>query len=123
MTSFTPAFGLKNRHFQTLYPAFFRKITQPKTTTEIFELDDGDFVECTWSDKPLHNDRDIVVLFHGLEGSYKSPYISGHVVFVGGSVLKPHYWLEEWIVNFLVLFKKMIYIKKFIKSKKKKQTL
>jgi len=74
---FKPAFGLKNRHLQTLYPAFFRKQIQPKTKTEVFELDDGDFVECFWCEKPPTDDRDIVILFHGLEGSYKSPYIQG----------------------------------------------
>ena len=77
MSEFKPAFGLKNRHLQTLYPAFFRKKLLVKTTSEIFELSDGDFVECFWCEKPPTDDRDIVILFHGLEGSYKSPYIQG----------------------------------------------
>ena len=77
MSEFKPAFGLKNRHLQTLYPFFFRKQVQPKTQIEMFELSDGDFVECFWCEKPPTDDRDIVILFHGLEGSYKSSYIQG----------------------------------------------
>ncbi len=77
MKKFKPAFGLKNRHFQTLYPALFRKQIQLQTHNEIFELADGDFVECFWCEKPPTDSRSIVVLFHGLEGSYKSSYVQG----------------------------------------------
>ncbi len=75
---FQPAFGLKNPHLQTLYPALFRKSISLKYEIENFEFDDGDFVECYWHQKPSPNSfKPIVVLFHGLEGSYKSPYIQG----------------------------------------------
>ncbi len=78
MKPFKPAFGLRNRHIQTLYPSLFRKEIQPKLETEIFELDDGDFVECSWHNKPKKTTKTpIVILFHGLEGSYKSSYIQG----------------------------------------------
>ena len=78
MSIFKPALGLKNRHIQTLYATFFRKQRQPDTEIEVFELDDGDFVECFWHNKPDQNSMTpIVVLFHGLEGSHKSPYIQG----------------------------------------------
>jgi len=41
-------------------------------------LDDGDFVECHWYNKPdIQTTHPIVILFHGLNGSYKSPYIQG----------------------------------------------
>jgi len=77
MKDFKPALGLKNRHFQTLYPALFRKQINHRFEIEIFELDDGDFVECFWCErKPIANEP-IVILFHGLEGSYKSSYIQG----------------------------------------------
>ena len=75
MRSFKPAIGLRDAHSQTLYPAIFRKIEDLEVEIEVFELSDGDFVECYW-----HNIRDnqpIVILFHGLEGSYMSPYIKG----------------------------------------------
>lgn len=77
MSKFKPAFGLKNRHLQTIYPTFFRKQVPPNTQNEMFELSDGDFVECTWCEKPPTDKRAIVVLFHGLEGSYQSSYIQG----------------------------------------------
>jgi uncharacterized protein len=75
---FKPAIGLKNRHLQTLYSTFFKKPPLPKTQRETFELADGDFVECFWHHKPEKDaNTPIVVLFHGLAGSYRSPYIKG----------------------------------------------
>ena len=76
--SFKPAAGLKNAHFQTLFPALFRKQSQPEVMIENFEFDDGDFVECYWHHKPsVGSDIPIVTLFHGLQGSFRSPYIRG----------------------------------------------
>ena len=78
MKSFKSAFGLKNRHFQTLYSSFFRKSPNLKFTREKFELDDGDFVDCYWYKTQKSDETTpIVILFHGLAGSYKSPYIQG----------------------------------------------
>ena len=78
MYRFKPAFGLGNKHIQTLYPALFRKVVQPKFEIERFELDDGDFVECFWHRRPERSRKTpIVVLFHGLEGSYRSSYTQG----------------------------------------------
>lgn len=44
---------------------------------EEFTLDDGDFVECVWQNEKPKDDRPIVLLFHGLEGSVHSPYMTG----------------------------------------------
>ncbi len=78
MPKFKPAFGLGNRHIQTIYTTFFRRQRQLQTESEVFELDDGDFVECFWHSRPSEDrNTPIVVLFHGLEGSHKSPYIKG----------------------------------------------
>lgn len=75
---FTPAFLLKNRHIQTLYSSLFRKIPTHNFDIERFELSDGDFIECYWYNKrDERRSRPIVLLFHGLTGSYKSPYILG----------------------------------------------
>ena len=75
---FEPARGLKNAHLQTLYSALFRKLSPPDGEIEPFELSDGDFLDCFWYQKPSKESlKPIVVLFHGLEGSYKSPYIAG----------------------------------------------
>jgi len=76
--AFVPARGLRSGHAQTLYPALFRKQPTPKIKKERFELQDGDFVECFWHN--IDEDREaqpIVILFHGLEGSFYSPYIQG----------------------------------------------
>ncbi len=73
---FQPAFGLSNKHIQTLYSSFFKKSPDLDFEIEEFELVDGDFVECYWYNKPsITTNKPLVVLFHGLAGSYKSPYI------------------------------------------------
>jgi predicted alpha/beta-fold hydrolase len=74
---FKPPFTLKSKHLQTLYAPLFRKQPLPKVEREHFDLVDGDFVEAYWhNEKPIDN-RPIVVLFHGLTGSFNSPYIQG----------------------------------------------
>ena len=75
---FTSSFPLNNRHLQTLYAPLFRK-QRSRLNFEIerFELSDGDFVECYWHNEKPKDSRPIVTLFHGLAGSYKSPYILG----------------------------------------------
>jgi len=75
---FKPAAGLKNAHLQTLFPALFRKQPQPEVAIETFEFEDGDFTECYWHHKPsVGSGTPIVTLFHGLQGSFRSPYIQG----------------------------------------------
>ncbi|KAB7881915.1 hydrolase [Poseidonibacter ostreae] len=73
---FTPAYGLKNRHLQTVYSSFFRKDMNLDYEIEEFTLKDKDFVECYWLNKNKAN-KNIFVIFHGLEGSFLSPYIQG----------------------------------------------
>jgi len=68
---------LKNRHIQTLYAPLFRKKPITKIEIERFNFKDGDFIEAYWyKEQPIDN-RPIVILFHGLAGSFKSPYIQG----------------------------------------------
>ncbi|RKZ93821.1 MAG: hydrolase [Gammaproteobacteria bacterium] len=75
---FQPAYGLTHRHFQTMFSSLFRKQSRPKIELERFELNDGDFVECYWHHRPVkESQKPIVVLFHGLAGSFESPYIQG----------------------------------------------
>ncbi|TBR44227.1 hydrolase [Marinomonas agarivorans] len=69
---------LKNRHLQTLFAPLFRTAMPLSAEVETVELDDGDFVDCYWLNKPNDGEKKpIAVLFHGLEGSFKSPYIQG----------------------------------------------
>ncbi len=74
---FNPPFFLKNRHLQTLYAPLFRKQITPKVEIEYFNLSDGDFIEAYWYNKKPKNNQPIVILFHGLAGSFNSPYIQG----------------------------------------------
>jgi hypothetical protein len=78
MKPFQAKYFLKNRHIQTLYSSFFREDLNLDMETEVFELSDGDFVDCYWYNRDKEDSKKpIIVLFHGLEGSYKSPYIQG----------------------------------------------
>lgn len=78
MNNFKAAYGLKNRHLQTLYSSFFRKKKNLDFEIERFILSDKDFLEAYWLNKPSKNDnKPIVIIFHGLQGSYLSPYING----------------------------------------------
>ena len=75
---FKPSFLLKNKHVQTIYSSFFRKFPKHNFFIENFTLNDGDFIECYWYTKPTNiTNKPIVMLFHGLAGSYKSHYIQG----------------------------------------------
>ncbi|WP_321779541.1 hydrolase [Sulfurimonas sp.] len=84
INQFKPSFLLKNEHVQTLYSSMFtrcpwgRKIKSHKFEIERFELSDGDFIDCYWYNfQEIESKKPIVMLFHGLAGSYKSPYIQG----------------------------------------------
>jgi len=76
--NFQPPFLLKNRHIQTIYASLFRKKIELAIEIEEFTLSDGDFIEAYWHKINSHNETTpIVILFHGLTGSYNSPYIQG----------------------------------------------
>ncbi|CAH9018269.1 hydrolase [Candidatus Nitrosacidococcus sp. I8] len=73
-SDFQAPWWLSNSHLQTIWGARFR--TRPKTLLlwERLELPDGDFLDLTWSGQ---GKSPIVVILHGLEGSYRSRYASG----------------------------------------------
>lgn len=78
MTPFKPAFGLGNAHVQTLVSRFIRRKPLFEPIRERLELPDGDFVDLAWSEVPTSNtSKPIFILFHGLEGSFDSPYANG----------------------------------------------
>jgi len=75
---FKPALGLKNRHLQTIYSSLFRKLPLVEFEIENFPTSDGDVLECYWHKTNTHKtNTPIVILFHGLAGSFESPYIQG----------------------------------------------
>ncbi|MGF1814718.1 hydrolase, partial [Vibrio splendidus] len=85
MTIFTAAAGLSNPHLQTLVPRFIRKQALFDPQWQTLETPDGDFLDLAWSESPegdtpsneARSNKPIFVLFHGLEGSFESPYANG----------------------------------------------
>ncbi len=76
--SFIPMKGLHNPHLQTVLPRLLRRRIHLKPHWQRLDLPDGDFLDLAWSEDPSqarHKPR--VVLFHGLEGNFNSPYAHG----------------------------------------------
>jgi predicted alpha/beta-fold hydrolase len=73
-SDFTPAWWLRGRHAQTLWPAFFRRHPRLEITWERIELADGDFIDLAWSGP---QGARVVVLLHGLQGGIDSHYSRG----------------------------------------------
>ena len=75
---FTPLAGMRNAHLQTVLPRLLRRQIKLDPHWQRLDLPDGDFVDLAWSEDPyLAQHKPRVVLFHGLEGSFHSPYIHG----------------------------------------------
>lgn len=75
---FRPLAGASNPHLQTLLPRLVRRHVTLQPFWQRLELPDGDFVDLAWSENPeLARDKPRVVLFHGLEGNFYSPYAHG----------------------------------------------
>ncbi|APJ02833.1 hydrolase [Silvanigrella aquatica] len=72
---FRPAWWLKNKHLQTLYPVFFSNKNKINLISETLILPDGDTLLLDWSENKNQTDKPLLVLLHGLEGSSSSPYI------------------------------------------------
>ncbi|MGF1681003.1 hydrolase [Photobacterium minamisatsumaniensis] len=79
MTPFKPASGLSNAHVQTLLPRFLRRKPLFTPITQRIETPDGDFLDLAWTAAPenSHKKQPVMILFHGLEGSFHSPYAHG----------------------------------------------
>ncbi len=75
-SDFKPSWWLKNRHVQTILPRVYPKPCDFKPRFQDFELLDGDFVELTWTGAPesVQLGQPIVLVLHGLEGSFDSFY-------------------------------------------------
>lgn len=73
MSQFRPAWWLRNRHHQTLWPSLIRRGPRIVTRRERLELPDGDFLDLDW----VGESGPIVVVLHGLMGSIESSYAAG----------------------------------------------
>ena len=69
-----------------MFATFFRKKQDIAFEIETFWLSDGDFLECYWKQIENHcESTPIVIIFHGLAGSYQSSYIQGIVNTLAGN--------------------------------------
>lgn len=76
-SAFKAAWWLPNRHLQTLWPVFIRRMPHLNVIRERIELPDGDFIDLDWLGK---NDKGpILFLLHGLGGSIHSHYAGNWV--------------------------------------------
>lgn len=79
-SNFTAAKGLMNPHLQTLLPRVIRKKPLFTPIRQTINTPDGDFLDLAWSEDWLSDSaqqKPIYILFHGLEGSFESPYANG----------------------------------------------
>ena len=77
-SQFKPQWWMRNPHLQTMLPTINRRNMRIDSHVERVELDDGDFLDLAWTERPaVDSDKPIVIIFHGLEGSIESPYIKG----------------------------------------------
>ena len=80
MLPFVAARGIHNAHLQTLLPRLLRKKALFQPHWQQLNTRDGDFVDLAWSadpELPSEQKKPIFILFHGLEGSFHSPYANG----------------------------------------------
>jgi len=69
---FVPAWWLPHAHLQTVYGSLFARAPHVPLRRERWDTPDGDFVDVDLLDGPAGSPW--VQLFHGLEGSSRSPY-------------------------------------------------
>ncbi|TLV00854.1 YheT family hydrolase [Dyadobacter luticola] len=70
---------LPNGHFQSIYPALFRKVSGIKYSREKIVTEDEDFLDLDWSYAGKAPSERLVILSHGLEGNSTRQYILGMV--------------------------------------------
>lgn len=67
----------KNTHFSTIYSAKIRRVSGVRYERKRIELPDGDFLDVDWSFSLTQKADKVALLFHGLEGNAKRPYMLG----------------------------------------------
>ncbi len=68
-----PPFFL-SAHFETIYPALFRRVRDFKYERERINTPDNDFLDLDWLRQNSHK---LVIISHGLEGSSSRAYMKG----------------------------------------------
>ena len=77
-STFKRPFYLPNGHFETIYPALFRRVEGIHYRRERLELPDGDFLDLDWIER---KSKQLVLLTHGLEGDSGRQYMTGMAKF------------------------------------------
>jgi len=70
--SYRPPHLFRNGHYNTIYPALFRRIKKPSFKRDRINTPDGDFLDI---DVLKKGNKKVAFLFHGLEGNSDSQYI------------------------------------------------
>jgi predicted alpha/beta-fold hydrolase len=78
-TSLKSPYWLPNGHFQSIYPALFRKVEGVRYQRERIETLDEDFLDLDWSYAQHANGKVLAILSHGLEGNSTRQYVLGMV--------------------------------------------
>ncbi|MCF0061214.1 alpha/beta fold hydrolase [Dyadobacter chenwenxiniae] len=78
-TSIISPYWLPNGHFQSIYPALFRKVKGVNYQRERIVTPDEDFLDLDWSYAENRKSGKLVILSHGLEGNSTRQYILGMV--------------------------------------------
>lgn len=74
-TDYSPPFGFRSAHLQTIYPTLFRRVPLVTDLRERIETADGDFIDLDWARSS--NSQRLAVITHGLEGHSQSAYCQG----------------------------------------------
>lgn len=70
----------KNAHYNTIYAAKIRRVYGVKQERQRLVLSDGDFIDIDWTySQSTAQIKKVVLLFHGLEGTAKRPYMLGTI--------------------------------------------
>jgi uncharacterized protein len=72
-STYAPPWWLPGGHLQTIYPRALGEQYQIHYRRERWQTPDGDFIDLDWVDAP-NGAANLLVLFHGLEGSSRSHY-------------------------------------------------
>ena len=78
-SSFKPAWWLRNKQAQTIFPSFSRRDSIEYDAVERLELPDGDFLDLVWVTHGVAENAPLVIFLHGLGGSIESSYVAGQL--------------------------------------------
>ena len=76
-------------HLETIIPSLFRKVNLTPTNKERISTPDNDFLDLDWHETGAET---IAILFHGLEGSSKSQYVTGMARYMNANSIDALAW-------------------------------